>query len=85
MVMSCTERFFYFVVVVVGWLVFFFFKLPFRKQVFIFVNAPYEFRSLEERLAALQPVITSDRRSFFSAAEVSKQGARRAPALFSAT
>lgn len=45
----------------------------FRKQVFIFVNAPYEFRSLEERLAALQPLITSDRLSLFSAAEVSSR------------
>ena len=66
MVMPCTERFS--------------FSLPFRIQVFISINAPYEFRSFEERLAPLQPVVTSDL-DFFSAAEVSS---RAASTLFSA-
>lgn len=52
-----------------------FFRLPFRIQVFISVNAPYEFRSVEERLAALQPVITSVGVFAFCCRGV-KQGAR---------
>lgn len=47
-----------------------FFKIPFRKEVFIFVKAAYECLSPEEGLAAPQPVITSNRLfflfSFFS-------------------
>lgn len=42
-----------------------FFKIPFRKEVFIFVKAAYECLSPEEGLAAPQPVITSNR-LFFS-------------------
>lgn len=69
MVMSCTERFV-------------FFRLPFRIQVFISVNAPYEFRRFEERLAALQPVITTD--GIFSFLLQGCQAGRAASALFSA-
>lgn len=70
MVMSCTERFL------------FFSRLPFRIQVFISVNAPYEFRSFEERLAVLQPVITSDQ--IFSFLLQRCQAGRAALTLFSA-
>lgn len=54
-----------------------FFKIPFRKEVFIFVKAAYECLSPEDGLAAPQPVITSNRllSFFFSAtsAEVPRQ------------
>lgn len=36
------------------------FKIPFRKEVFILVNAAYECLNPEEGLAALQPVIASN-------------------------
>lgn len=36
------------------------FKIPFRKEVFILVNAAYECLNPEEGLAALQPLIASN-------------------------
>lgn len=49
---------------------------------FISVNAPYEFWSFEERLAALQPVISSDQ--IFSVLLQRRQAERVASTLFSA-